>query len=81
MATSIRPSLRFNEDNVHKQCQPCNTHLHGNLLSYRIELIKKIGQDKVDLLESAPEYKKWSITELEEICIKYRKLAREANNG
>jgi hypothetical protein len=81
MATSIRPSLRFNEDNVHKQCQPCNTHLHGNLLSYRIELIKKIGQDKVDLLESPPEFKKWSISELEGICIKYRKLAREANNG
>lgn len=77
-ATSIRPSLRFNEDNVHKQCQPCNFHLRGNLLNYRIELIKKIGQDKVDLLELAPEYKKWSIAELEEIYIKYKRMLKEA---
>ncbi|WP_346320940.1 recombination protein NinG [Chitinophaga sp. YIM B06452] len=45
-------ALRFNEDNVHGQCVPCNMHLHGNLIRYREGLVKKIGEDKVKLLES-----------------------------
>tara|TARA_R110000868_G_scaffold337627_2_gene598531 strand:- start:2708 stop:3259 length:552 start_codon:yes stop_codon:yes gene_type:complete len=43
---------RFNEDNVHKQCSQCNTHLRGNLIPYRIELIKKIGLERVEYLEN-----------------------------
>jgi hypothetical protein len=44
--------LRFNEDNVHKQCsRPCNKDLHGNLLNYRINLINKIGLDRVQWLD------------------------------
>ncbi len=44
--------LRFNELNIHKQCSKCNTHLRGNLIPYRIELIKRIGLEKVEWLES-----------------------------
>lgn len=44
--------LRFNELNIHKQCSYCNTHLRGNLIPYRIELIKRIGLDKVEWLEN-----------------------------
>ena len=43
--------LRFNEHNVNKQCSKCNTHLRGNSIPYRIELINKIGIDNVELLE------------------------------
>ena len=43
ISTSKSRELRFNEDNVHKSCQICNTHLSGNLAEYRIRLIKKIG--------------------------------------
>jgi hypothetical protein len=44
--------LRFNEFNVNKQCSQCNTHLRGNLIPYRIELIKRIGLGIVEQLEN-----------------------------
>ncbi len=44
---------RFNENNVHKQCSKCNTHLSGNLIPYRIELIKRIGLVEVEYLEDS----------------------------
>ena len=44
--------LRFNEDNVHKQCgKNCNKEKHGNYHEYRPNLIKKIGVEKVLWLE------------------------------
>ena len=45
------PELRFNELNVHKQCEYCNTHLSANLIEYRIGLVKRIGVEKVEFLE------------------------------
>ncbi len=44
--------LRFNENNCHKQCSKCNTHLRGNSIPYRIELINRIGLPEVEKLES-----------------------------
>lgn len=76
-ATSVAPSLRFDEFNVHAQCQPCNCHKHGNLIEYRINLIKRIGIEKVDWLEGPHEPKKYSIDELKEIKRKYSKLVKE----
>ncbi|XKM12681.1 recombination protein NinG [Orbaceae bacterium ac157xtp] len=35
------PELRFCELNVHKQCSACNNHKSGNILEYRINLVKK----------------------------------------
>ena len=34
-------SVRFDERNVHLQCEHCNTYLSGNLIYYRENLIKK----------------------------------------
>ncbi len=45
------PELRFNEDNTHKQCSACNSHLSGNILEYRLGLIEKIGLERVEFLE------------------------------
>ncbi|MDY2947076.1 MAG: recombination protein NinG [Mannheimia varigena] len=45
------PELRFNEDNCHAQCAPCNRHLHGNIVNYRVNLIAKIGLERVEFLE------------------------------
>ena len=42
------PELRFNEDNAHKQCSACNSHLSGNILEYRLGLIEKIGLERVE---------------------------------
>lgn len=44
-------SVRFNLDNIHSQCIQCNLHLHGNLIPYQKNLIKKIGQARFDNLE------------------------------
>lgn len=45
------PALRFNEDNVHKQCGfNCNTSKHGNTAEYSKRLILKIGTDRFDRL-------------------------------
>lgn len=50
--TKAASQLRFNSYNCHKQCQPCNTHLSGNVTEYRINLAKKIGQHRVEALEN-----------------------------
>lgn len=71
------PELRFNELNVWKQCAPCNDHLHGNLINYRIELIKRIGQENVDWLEGAHQPAKYSIEGLKNIKAEYRRKLKE----
>ncbi len=45
------PELAFVEDNCHKQCKRCNRQLSGNVTNYRINLIKRIGQERVDIVE------------------------------
>jgi len=67
LSTGARPELRFDESNVHKQCQPCNTHLHGNLILYRVWLIKRIGYEDVARLEGPHEAKHYSIEDLKSI--------------
>ena len=64
--------LRFNEDNVHKQCAPCNNHLSGNLIYYRINLIKKIGLKRVEALENNNEIRRYTREELDEIEATYK---------
>lgn len=76
--TKAAPELRFNELNVHKQCSACNTHLSGNIVEYRINLIKKIGIDRVEWLEGPHEPVKYSIENLTEIKEKYRKMVKDA---
>ena len=68
------PELRFNELNIFGQCVRCNQHLHGNLIDYRIGLIKRIGVDKVEWIESKHEPQHYTIEELKEMIIKYRNL-------
>lgn len=44
--------LRFHEDNVHSQCSfNCNRSKHGNVGEYRINLIERIGLERVLWLE------------------------------
>ncbi|STS93497.1 protein NinG [Klebsiella grimontii] len=44
--------LRYNEDNIHKQCHHCNVQLSGNQQQYRISLVEKIGAERVEALEN-----------------------------
>ena len=45
------PITRFNEDNVNGQCKKCNYFLSGNLIPYHIELINRIGEERVIALQ------------------------------
>lgn len=74
-------ALRYNFDNIHKQGNACNTFLHGNLLNYRLNLVKKIGVKKVEWLdEHHHDVKKWTREELEEIRSNVKSLQKELNS-
>lgn len=62
--------LIFNEFNVFRQCSSCNNYLSGNELMYRKGLIKRIGVEKVEELESMADsmrIHKYSNEELQSI--------------
>jgi len=80
-STGARPELRFNEDNCHKQCQPCNTHLHGNLLRYGEELLGRIGNVRVVALAGPHPPLKFTIPDLISIRDEYRQKAKELERG
>lgn len=71
-SVGAHPEIRFEELNCHKQCAPCNDHLSGNITDYRINLVKKIGIDKVEWIEGHHEMKKYTCAELKEIEIFYK---------
>ena len=71
------PELRFEELNCHKQCAPCNNYLAGNITDYRINLIKKIGQKKLDWIEGPHEPKKYTCAELKEIELLYKQKLKD----
>lgn len=61
-------ALRFDPDNIHGQCSQCNVWKHGNLIEYRINLVKKIGLERVERLERhRHDVEKWTREDLEEI--------------
>ena len=66
------PELRFEELNNNLQCEYCNTYLHGNLIDYRINLIKKIGIEKVEWLEGKHDPKHYTIEQIKGLKVMYR---------
>jgi hypothetical protein len=71
------PALRFEPLNCHRQCSPCNTQLSGNIVNYRIALVKRIGAEAVDWLEGPHEPKKYTVDELKAMTADYRAKTRE----
>lgn len=77
-AGHYRPStysaLRFNEWNVHAECESCNCSDDNHLVGYRKNLIAKIGIENVRWLEEHKLGKafKWDRSELESIIEKYK---------
>ena len=71
-SVGAQPALRFDENNVHKQCVPCNQHKGGNVVEYRIRLIAKIGAEAVSLLEIEHEPAKYSIEDAQRIKAVYK---------
>lgn len=68
------PNLRFNEDNVHKQCWfYCNKNKSGNIAEYTPNLIKKIGIDRFTELNVLKHHPlKLTVDELKEKIAHYK---------
>lgn len=70
------PELRFEPLNVWKQCAPCNNHKSGDIVNYRIELVKRIGVDQVEWLEGPHEPQRYTIEDLKVMKTSYRAMTR-----
>lgn len=66
-STGSAPHLRFHLWNCHKQCVKCNRYLSGNVADYRVQLIWKLGHDRVDALEKMCGPKHYSVDDLKRI--------------
>lgn len=71
------PELRFEPLNCHKQCAPCNNHKSGDIVNYRIELVRRIGIDKVEWLEGPHDPQKLTVDAIKEMKRHYRQLTRD----
>ena len=70
------PELAFHEDNAHAQLKDCNRH-SWDVASYRAELIRRIGIDRVTALEGPHSMPKYSRDDMRAIRETYRAKARE----
>lgn len=78
------PNVRFDEDNVHKQCSNnCNLKKSGNINEYRPRLIAKIGIERFEALEFRARngVLKLSIPEIKEKIEYYRKMIKDMKKG
>ena len=67
------PHIRYNLWNMNRACSVCNNHLSGIIAGYRPKLIEKIGQDKVDWLESNHSVVRHDIPYLKRIKAVFKK--------
>lgn len=74
------PELAYSELNCHKQCAQCNTFKAGNVVEYRINLIKRIGIANVEWLEGTHPPKKYTIDQLKEIKATYKAKLKAAKD-
>jgi hypothetical protein len=71
--------LRYNTWNVHASCAQCNGMKSGNLIEYRIRLVKSIGNERVEWLETNNELANTSHDYLRRVKKIFNKRARQAN--
>jgi hypothetical protein len=70
-------AIRLNLLNIHKACSECNHHKSGNIAEYRPRLIAKVGQDKVDWLESQNQLVRYDVDYLKRFkAVMGKKLRR-----
>jgi hypothetical protein len=76
------PHLRFNPDNVHLQCNKnCNSAKSGNIVEYRINLVNRIGLDRVEALENNNDLHRYTIDDAKFIKGHYKKLCQLLEKG
>lgn len=78
-SVSAQSNLRFDEDNVHKQCgNYCNKNMHGNLILYSEQLPLRIGVERFEALKARRGQKvHYSIPEIKELIVKYKNKTKE----
>jgi hypothetical protein len=64
--------LEFEEDNIHGQCKQCNMHEAGKAVDYRINLIQRIGLERVEALEADNRPRHYSIEDLQALEVKFK---------
>jgi len=74
------PALRFHHDNIHLQCEPCNSSKAGNVIEYRIRLIEKIGIERVEWLEGPHESPRWRKIDYQRIEEEHKELLQKLRN-
>jgi len=74
-------SLRFNTLNIHASCAQCNSHKSGNILEYRIRLIRMFGEAFVDRLECAPKSQAYSLEWIGRAKKIFRKRCKTINRA
>lgn len=75
------PELRFTELNAHKQCKKCNRALSGHISGYRVQLLKRIGPERLAWIEGPHPPANWTIHDLKEIAKTYRKKLKEIKDA
>lgn len=70
-------SIRFNLNNIHKQCSICNNHLSGNIQGYTPRLIEKIGQENYQfLVENKSKPRRYSREYIEKAKRVFKRLVK-----
>lgn len=69
--------LRYNEDNLAKQCHRCNCELSSNAIHYREGLIARIGLQRVLQLENNNTPHRYTREELKALRTHFSALLRE----
>lgn len=71
------PALRYDPDNVHASCSICNNHKSGNLTDYRLELIRRIGIERVEWLEGHHDLPHRTVEDFRAIEREYARKVRQ----
>ena len=79
--TAAAPQLRFDPRQIWKQCSVCNQHKSGNLVPYRAELIRRIGIEQVEDIESNHNRHRWTIDECKSIKAEYQQKLKDLRNS
>jgi len=61
------PHLAFHLWNCHLQCVKCNRYLSGNVADYRINLIKRLGIERVEQIENDNHPRNYTIEDYQRI--------------
>lgn len=65
---------RYAEDNCHTQCSRCNKELSGNIALYRPNLLEKIGEYRLSLLEGPIPLVHWKWDDYKRVYDWYNRL-------